>query len=157
MLPQETHLPYSHAYTSEQGHEETRRHHTHAWTYGSHDGAWLGPFSVRDRIAVFYSRWVWRPKPGQQKKIEWTRPHACLVHTIKKSSPTTKSNAHPHPRLFLVTYGAGNNKSSAYTLETWWCWCRKDSLLACQRAKISRRRWSLLLSEKTSLSKMIRC
>ena len=27
---------------------------------------------------VCYSRWVRRPKPGQQKKIVWTRPHACM-------------------------------------------------------------------------------
>ena len=42
-------------------------------------------------IAVCYSRWMWRSKPGQQKEmIQWTRSHACVVHTTEKSSSTTK-------------------------------------------------------------------
>ena len=90
---------------------------------------------------------MWRRKPGQQKEIECTRPHACLVHTIKKSSSTTKKPCSSPPK-FLVTYGADNNKSSVYTLETWWCWRPKDILLACLRAKISRRRTCYLARKR---------
>ena len=86
----------------------------------------------------------------EEKKIEWTRPHACLVHTINRTSSTTKRPCSP-PSKFLVTYGADNNESSVYTLETWWCfWRPKDILLviACLRVKISRRRWSFYLERK---------
>ena len=63
----------------------------------------------------------------------------CMPGTYdKKSSSTTKGPCSSPPK-FLVTYGA-DNKSSVYTLETWWCWRPKDSLLACLRAKIPRRR-----------------
>ena len=107
-------------------------------------------------IAVCYNGWMWRPRPWQQKKIEWTRPHACLVHTIKKSSSTTK-RPWSSPPNFLVTYGADNNKSSVYTLETWWCcWRPKDSLLARLRAKISRRRWTFCLARKRVCQKKVR-
>ena len=99
-------------------------------------------------IAVCYSRWVWRSKRGQQKKNEGTRPRACLVHTIKKSSSTTKRPCSSPPK-FLVAYGADNNKSSVYTLETWLCcWRPKDSLLACLRTKISCRWWTFYLARK---------
>ena len=33
-----------------QGRAEKRKHHTHPWIYGSRVGAWLGPFSVRNRL-----------------------------------------------------------------------------------------------------------
>ena len=90
---------------------------------------------------------MWRPKPGQQKKIEWTRPHAFLVHTIKISSSSTKRPCSSPPK-FLVTYEPDNSKSSVYTFQIWWCWRPKDSLLACLRATISRRRWTFYLARK---------
>ena len=105
-------------------------------------------------IAVCYSRWVCRPKPGQQKKIDWTRPHACLVYTIKQSLSTTKRPCSSPPKV-VVKYGVDNNKSSVYTLERWWCLWPKDSLLACvcvRKYQVVRE----LFVERESKSKMIR-
>ena len=85
----------------------------------------------------------------QKKKIEWTRPHACLVHTIKKPSSTTKRPCSSPPK-FLATYGADDNKSSVYTLETWWCWRPKKSMSACENITLS---VIFLFSEKACMSK----
>ena len=72
----------------------------------------------------------------------------CMPGTYdKKPSSTTKRPCSSPPK-FLVTYEAGNNKSSVDTLETWWCWRPKDSLLANLLAKISRRRWTFYLARK---------
>ena len=88
-----------------------------------------------------------KARATEEDRVNTTTWHACLVHTIKKSSSTTKRPCSSPPQ-FLVTCGADNNKSSVNTLETWWCWRPKDSLLACLRAKISRRRWTFYLAKK---------
>ena len=85
---------------------------------------------------------------------DWMNTATCMpvymtgTYDFKKSSSTTKRTCSSPPK-FLVTYRADNNKPSVYTLEPWWCcWRPKDSLLACLRAKISRRRWTFYLARK---------
>ena len=117
---------------------------THPWIYGSCVGAWLGPFSVL-QYAIADGCGGQNPR-NRGRSSEHDHIHACLVHMIKKSSSTTKRPCSSPPK-FLVIYAADNNNSSVYTLETWLCcWRPKDSLLACLRAKLSRRRWTFYLA-----------
>ena len=57
-----------------------------------------------------------KSQPTEEDRVNTTT--SCLVHTITKSSSTTKRPCSPPPK-FLVAYEVDNNKSSLYTLETW--------------------------------------
>ena len=58
----------------------------------------------------------------------------CMPGTYDKKSSTTKRPCSSPPK-FLVTYRADDNKSRFYTVETWWCWRSKDSLLRSVSAR----------------------
>ena len=130
---------------------EKRLHHTHPWIYGSRVGAWLGPFNV---LQYATEDGCGGQRPGKQQKIEWTRPHACLVHTIKNLHRRRKGHAHPHPSFSIHTGRITTNQASIRSklddvvgVQRTACY---NSMSACENITSS---VNFLFSEKASLSK----
>ena len=90
-------------------------------------------------------------KAGQQNKIEWTRPHARLVHTIKNLHRRRKGHAHPHPSF---SWHAGRIITNQASIRS------KIVFLASKGHPISVFAWenitssmNFLFNEKASLTK----
>ena len=147
MLPQET---YHHLLVRQHFETRTRREkkapHVPMDLRLTRVGARLSPFRV---LQYATADGCGGQSPGNRRRSrEPDQMHACLVHTKKKSLSTTTRPCSSPPK-FLVTHGSDKNKSRVYTLEAWWCcWRPTDRLLACLRAKISRRRWTFHLTRK---------
>ena len=127
--------------------EGTTRTHWFVARVSARVGAWLGPFISVLQYAT--ADGCGGQTPGNRRKLsEHDHIHVMPGTYDKKNLHRRRKGPGSSPPKFLVTYGADNNKSSVYTLETWWCWRPKDSLLACLRAKLSRRRWTFYLARK---------
>ena len=141
MLPQET---YHHLVIWIHFETRTRRKTKapkHPWIHSSRVGPWRGPFSVLQQMGV--------EAKARATEEERVNKATCTPGTYEQQSSSTTKWPCSSPPKFLVTYAAGNNKSSVYTLETWWCRLRpKDSLIACLRAKISRHQRTFYLPRK---------
>ena len=151
MLPQGNIITSSYVYTSKQGSAEKRRHHAHPWIYGSRVGAWFGPFSV---LQYATADGHGGQSPGNRRRSsEHDHMHAWYIRWNKASSTTKRPCSSP-PK-FLVTYGADNNKSGIYTLETCWCcWRPKDSQL--MRVRVRKYLGELFIFRESEFVKMRR-
>ena len=137
----------SYAFTLKRGRPDNRRHYTHPWIYSSRVGAWLRLFIVPG-IAVYYNRWVWRPKPGLEMKIEWTRGHARLIHAIKNVHQRQNGHAHPHPYFSWIMAWITTNQASIPSKNNVVGIQRTACHMACPRAKTSRLWWTFDLPRK---------
>ena len=141
MLPQETptrtHTLWSKDAQRKEGTTSTHRSMAHVSTLGL--------------VLLVYSRMPQEMSvEAKARATEEDRANTttCMPGTYDKKCSSTTKRPCSSPHKFLVAYGADNNKSSVYTPETWHCWRPKDSLLACLRAKIARRRWTFYLARK---------
>ena len=116
----------------------------HPWVYGSRVGAWLGPLSVLQYAIADGCR---GQSPGNRGSCEHDHMLAWYIRQ-KNLHRRRKGHAHPHPSFSRHTGRITTNQASI-RIETWLCcWRPKDSLLACLRVNISRRRWSFYLARK---------
>ena len=89
--------------------QRKRRHHTHPWIYGSHVGAWLGPFSVLQHTTA--DGCGGRSPGNRRRSSEHDHMHAWHVRW-KNLHRRRKGHAHPHPSLSWYTRRITTNQAS---------------------------------------------